>query len=231
MQQLKAQGEPMAALGSTESQEVINALSLLSQQGQGLKAAWEQRQQQLQEGLELQKFGQEVDGFTATCSKHEAFLQLDNLGEDVGEARSLLQQHQEFGRLLSILGPRAEALQACGKKLAPSQHPAAHKVREKLQSVQEQWTRVQERCEQRRRQLLASLQFQDAKEKMEQLEGALQGAETGQDLCSSRGLQKQHRQLESESQTLASKMAALVAQAHQVVNSQPIMEETQKYLQ
>lgn len=80
MQQLKAQGEPMAALGSTESQEVINALSLLSQQGQGLKAAWEQRQQQLQEGLELQKFGQEVDGFTATCSKHEAFLQLDNLG-------------------------------------------------------------------------------------------------------------------------------------------------------
>lgn len=72
---------------------------------------------------------------------------------------------------------------------------------------------------------------QDAKEKMEQLEGALQGAETGQDLCSSRGLQKQHRQLESESQTLASKMAALVAQAHQVVNSQPIMEETQKYLQ
>nr|KAF6487643.1 spectrin beta, non-erythrocytic 5 [Rousettus aegyptiacus] len=343
LQQLKAQGEPVAALDTTDSQEVISALRLLSQQGQGLKAAWEQRQQQLQEGLQLQKFGQEVDGFTAACARHEAFLQLDSLGEDVEEAQSLLQQHQEFGRLLSILGPRAEALQARGKKLAQSQHPAAHKVREKLQSVQEQWTRVQERCEQRRRQLLASLQLQewkqdvmelmlwmkekglvvvdepsqepsnilqklkrheaaerellathghveglqqvgrellssrpcvqedvrarlqglssqweelnykmaehreqlqqarqrdqllvllqDAKEKMEQLEGALQGTEAGQDLCSSRRLQKQHRQLESQSQALTTKMAALVAQAHRVVNPQPIMEETQKLLQ
>lgn len=66
---------------------------------------------------------------------------------------------------------------------------------------------------------------------MEQLEGALQRAETGQDLCSSRGLQKQHHQLESESQALARRMATLVAKAHQVVNSQPIMEETQKHLQ
>lgn len=72
---------------------------------------------------------------------------------------------------------------------------------------------------------------QDAKEKMEQLEGALQGTEAGQDLCSSRRLQKQHRQLESQSQALATKMAALVAQAHRVVNPQPIMEETQKLLQ
>lgn len=66
---------------------------------------------------------------------------------------------------------------------------------------------------------------------MEQLEGALQSAETGQDLRSSRRLQTQHHRLEGESQALASNMAALVSQARQVVNSQPIMEETQKSLQ
>lgn len=71
---------------------------------------------------------------------------------------------------------------------------------------------------------------QDAKKKMEQLEGALQSAETGQDLGSSRGLQRQHCQLERESQALASKMAALVSQAHQGLTSQTVMEETQKYL-
>lgn len=43
------------------------------------------------------------------------------------EAQSLLQRHQEFGWLLGALGPRAEALQAHGKKLAQSQHAAAHK--------------------------------------------------------------------------------------------------------
>lgn len=66
---------------------------------------------------------------------------------------------------------------------------------------------------------------------MEQIEGPLQSAEMGQDLGSSWGLQRQHRQLEAESQALAGKMAALVPQAHQVVNTQTIVEETQKYLQ
>lgn len=66
---------------------------------------------------------------------------------------------------------------------------------------------------------------------MEQLEGALQSAEPGQDLGSSRRRQKQHCQLESESQALASKMAALVAQAERGLTSQTVTEETQKYLQ
>ena len=66
---------------------------------------------------------------------------------------------------------------------------------------------------------------------MEQLEGTMQMAEMGQDLGSSRRLQKQHSQLEAESQALASKMAALVPKAHQAVSSQAIVEETQKYLQ
>lgn len=47
--------------------------------------------------------------------------------EDMGETQSLLQRHQEFGWLLGALGPRAEALWACGEKLAQNQHPAAHK--------------------------------------------------------------------------------------------------------
>ncbi|XP_061286842.1 spectrin beta chain, non-erythrocytic 5 isoform X2 [Bos javanicus] len=343
LQQLETQGQPMAASGSPDFREAASTLRLLGHQGQELKAAWEQRQQQLQEGLELQKFGRDVDGFTASCANHEAFLQLDVLQEGVVEAQSLMQKHQECGRLLDALGSRAEDLRARGKKLAQSRHPAAHKVREQLQSIQEQWTRVQERSEQRRRQLLASLQLQEwkqdvvevmlwmeekgkvlvdepsrepsnimrklrrheaatrelaatqghveglqqvgrellssrphaqedvqarlqglsskwedlrckmaehgkqlqqarqqdqllrllqeAKEKMEQLEGTVQRAEVGQDLGSSQGLQKQHCQLEAESQALASKMAALVPEARQAISSQAIMEETQKYLQ
>lgn len=72
---------------------------------------------------------------------------------------------------------------------------------------------------------------QDAKAKVEQLEGTLRSAETGQDLGSVRRLQTQHCQLERESQALAGHMAALVSQAQQVANSQPLAEETQKYLQ
>ncbi|KAM8780237.1 LOW QUALITY PROTEIN: spectrin beta chain, non-erythrocytic 5 [Rhynchonycteris naso] len=156
MQQLETQGQRMAAL---DSQEVTSTLRLLGQHSQGLKTAWEQKQQQLQKGLELQRFGQAVDGFSANCANHKAFLKLDSLGEDVGEAQSLLQWHKGFGRFLGSLDARAEALWACGRKLPQSQQPA-HKVREQLQRIQAQWTRSQEKSDQRRRQLLASLQFQ-----------------------------------------------------------------------
>lgn len=80
LQQLEAQGQPIAAVDSPDSQEVACALKLLGQEGWGLQAAWEQRQQWLQEGLELQRFSQEVDSFTATCANHEAFLGPDSLG-------------------------------------------------------------------------------------------------------------------------------------------------------
>lgn len=94
LQQLEAQGQPMAALDSPDSHEVASALRLLGQQGRGLKAAWEQRQQRLQEGLELQRFSREVDGFTATCANHEAFLQLDSLGVwSQGCAAGVLRPH------------------------------------------------------------------------------------------------------------------------------------------
>ncbi|XP_053451516.1 spectrin beta chain, non-erythrocytic 5 [Nycticebus coucang] len=342
MHQLEAQSQPMASMDSSNALEVASAQRLLGQQGRELQAAWEQRQQWLQEGLELLRFGREVDAFTATCANHEVFLCLDNLGEDVQKAQSLLQQHREFGQLLDTLGPRADSLWAHGEKLLQSQHPAAHKIREQLQGAQAQWTRLQEKSGQRGQQLLESLQLQewkrdvaelmlwlegkglmavdepshmagstlqklrrhrvaeselmasrghmerlqqagrellsrrprgwediqpqlwglsskwkeltcrmaecgdklqqagqheqllrqlqDAKEKMEQLEGALQSTDTGQDLRSSQRLQTQHRQLESRSQALAAQLATLVSQARGVVTSQAILEETQKYL-
>lgn len=80
LQQLEAQSQLVAVSDSPESQKVASALRLLGQQGQQLKALWEQRQQELLEGLELQRFGQEVDGFTTMCASHEALLHLDNLG-------------------------------------------------------------------------------------------------------------------------------------------------------
>ncbi|XP_060228154.1 spectrin beta chain, non-erythrocytic 5 [Meriones unguiculatus] len=169
LQQLEMQSQLVAVSDSPESRKVASALRLLGQQGQELKALWEQRQQELLEGLELQRLGQEVDGFIATCASHEALLHQDNVGEDIGEAQSLLQQHQGLGWLRSILGYRAEALRARGEKLLLSQHPAMHKIRELLHSAQAQWTRVQERSDQRREQLLASLQVQEWKQAVAEL--------------------------------------------------------------
>lgn len=85
LQQLEAQGQLVAVSDSPQSTEVASTLRLLGQHSQQLKALWEQRQQKHWEGLELHRFGQEVDGFMATCASHEALLQLDNLGVTFGK--------------------------------------------------------------------------------------------------------------------------------------------------
>nr|XP_048315627.1 spectrin beta chain, non-erythrocytic 5 [Myodes glareolus] len=169
LRQLEAQAQLVAISDSPRSQEVASALRLLGQQSQQLKALCGQREQKLRDRLELQRFGQEVDSFIATCTGHEAFLHQDNLGEDLREAQSLLQQHQGFGWLRSTLGSRAEALQACGEKLLLSQHPAEPKIRELLHSARKQWARVQERNQQRREQLLASLRLHEWKQAVAEL--------------------------------------------------------------
>lgn len=80
VQQLEAQGQLLVGSDSPQYQEVASALRLLGHQSQQLKTLWEMRRQKLQEGLQLQRFGQEVDGFIVTCASHEALLHPDNLG-------------------------------------------------------------------------------------------------------------------------------------------------------
>lgn len=80
LQQLEAQAQLVAISDSPWSQEVASALRLLGRQSQELKALCGQREQKLQDRLELQRFGREVDSFIATCTGHEAFLHQDNLG-------------------------------------------------------------------------------------------------------------------------------------------------------
>ncbi|XP_056671969.1 spectrin beta chain, non-erythrocytic 5 [Monodelphis domestica] len=347
MRQLEARGRQLSSLEAQDAQAVAAALEQLRRQAHRVDAAWEQGQQRLQQGVELQMFVQEANRFDAACSNHEAFLRLDSLGEDVSDVQNLLQQHQEFNQLLQTLGPRAENLRSHGKKLTENFHFASHMIRERIASSQNRWTKLQEMSEQRKRQLLASLQLQkwnrdvaemmlwmeekclmaadessrepgvilrklkrheatesevlangamveqlqqlgiklldtehhareetraklqdldktwkelnhkmaahgdelrqagqqaqllellqEAKEKMEQMERGLQSAETGQDLHSSRELQRKQKQLESESQQLAEKMSTIVTHAQSVAanrfDSQTILDETQKYLQ
>ncbi|XP_078007768.1 LOW QUALITY PROTEIN: spectrin beta chain, non-erythrocytic 5 [Phascolarctos cinereus] len=161
MRQLEAQGQQLASLEAQDSQAVANALKQLGQQARGVDAAWERCHRRLQQGLELQMFVREADGFSATCANHEAFLRLDSLGEDVGDVQNLLQRHREFDHLLETLGPRAESLRSHGERLTESQHFATHMIRERIANSQDRWTKLQEMSKQRKKQLLTSLQLQE----------------------------------------------------------------------
>uniref|UniRef100_A0A4X2KK95 Spectrin beta, non-erythrocytic 5 n=1 Tax=Vombatus ursinus TaxID=29139 RepID=A0A4X2KK95_VOMUR len=159
--QLEARGQQLASLETQDSQAVADALKQLGQQARGVDVAWERCHRRLQQGLELQMFVREADGFGATCANHEAFLRLDSLGEDVGHVQNLLQRHREFDHLLETLGPRAESLKSHGERLTERQHFATHMIRERIVNTQNRWTKLQEMSKQRKKQLLASLQLQE----------------------------------------------------------------------
>ncbi|XP_072479324.1 spectrin beta chain, non-erythrocytic 5 [Notamacropus eugenii] len=161
MRQLEAQGQQLARLEAQDSTTMANALKQLGQMAHRVDAAWDQCHRRLQQGLELQMFVREANGFSATCTNHEAFLRMDSLGEDVSDVQNLLQQHQEFDQVLETLGPRVESLRSHGERLTENQHFATHMIRERIANSQDRWSRLQEMSKQRKKQLLSSLQLQE----------------------------------------------------------------------
>lgn len=149
-----------------------------------------------------------------------------------------LMQHAVAESELRASHGHVEHLQQVGKELSGSQPQAREDIQARLQGLSSQWEELNHKTAQRwdqlqqarwQDQLLRLLQ--EAKEKMEQLEGAQQDAEARQDPGSSRWLQRRLCQLEAEGQMLADKMAALCSQAHGAGTSQSILDETQRCLQ
>ncbi|KAM7327506.1 hypothetical protein ACRRTK_013873 [Alexandromys fortis] len=174
LRQLEAQAQLVAISDSPPSQEVASALRLLGQQGQQLKALWGQREQELRDRLELQRFGQEVDSFVAICTSHEAFLHQDNLGEwkqavaelmlwmeekwpmvadEPSQACSSVRQKLKWQEIAEreLLASRGymEDLQQAGRKLLHSHPYAQEDIQNRLQDLNHKWEELDHRVAER----------------------------------------------------------------------------------
>ncbi|XP_028933726.1 spectrin beta chain, non-erythrocytic 5 [Ornithorhynchus anatinus] len=237
---LKAHGDRLVQKQHFASPAIEEKVSSSQDRWARLQTNSGQRKRQLLASLQLQEWHRDAAELELWMEE-KWLIAVDESYREPSNVLRKLKWHEAAESELLVNRGRVEELQQTGNKLVESGHDAREGVRAKLLELGRKWEKLNSKMADRGDKLRQAGQqeqlmelLQEAKEKMEQMERGLQGAETGHDLRSSRALQKQHGQLEQESQELADKMSAIIARARSVAtghfNSESILEETQKYL-
>ncbi|XP_041968361.1 spectrin beta chain, non-erythrocytic 2 isoform X3 [Aricia agestis] len=113
-----------------------------------LDQAWLQRKTYLTQAHSLQVFKEQARQVEDWLAAKEAFLNNDDLGENLDGVESLLRKHGEFARLLESQGARVDELARAGNAALPEHYDAAY-IRDRLTRVQRRAAQLTESCRQR----------------------------------------------------------------------------------
>ncbi|KAM3918253.1 spectrin beta chain, non-erythrocytic 5 [Leptodactylus fuscus] len=146
---------------SGNSPEVQDSLKNLTQQYNELSDLWVKRKQKLEQGLELQQFLREADSINAAISSHEAFLRVNDLGDQLDTVQSLLNRHKQFEKVLAALNTRVSSLRTNGESLVAKDHFASALIKQRVSDTQNRYDNLDQKSDERQKQLLASLKLQE----------------------------------------------------------------------
>ncbi|KAM9294405.1 spectrin beta chain, non-erythrocytic 5 [Gastrophryne carolinensis] len=159
MNELHQRGQTV--LQSSKSPEVQVSLVTLIQEYNGLGDLWVKRKNKLEQGLELQQFLREADRINAALSSHEAFLRVDDLGDQLDTVQSLLNRQRQFEKVLDALRNRVNSLKANGETLKKNGHFATTLIKQKVFDTQKRFESLDEKSKEREKRLLDSLGLQE----------------------------------------------------------------------
>ncbi|XP_075049076.1 spectrin beta chain, non-erythrocytic 5 [Mixophyes fleayi] len=149
------------ALRYNNSPDVRDSLVNLTQGYNDLSDLWLERRVRLEQGLELQQFLREADSINAALSSHEAFLRVDDLGDQLDTVQSLLNRHEQFEKVLASLKNRVNGLGMNGEALVEKDHFAGALIKQRLSDTQKRYNSLDHKAEERHKCLLDSLRLQE----------------------------------------------------------------------
>ncbi|XP_038646180.1 spectrin beta chain, non-erythrocytic 5 [Scyliorhinus canicula] len=126
-----------------------------------LGTAWTERNEKLQEGLELQHFNREADRIEATLSGHEAFLKISDLGDNVDSVSSLLKRHEDFENMLKVTDQRIQGLQDKASRFTQNNSYVNNTVQKRVFLIGDRWNDLNRANDFRRNRLLQSQKVQE----------------------------------------------------------------------
>ncbi|XP_071971772.1 spectrin beta chain, non-erythrocytic 5 isoform X1 [Engystomops pustulosus] len=146
---------------SSNSPEVRHSLVNLVGGYNELSDLWVERRKKLEEGLELQQFVREAESINAAISSHEAFLRVNDLGDQLDTVQSLLNRHKQFEKVLAALNNRVTGLQTNGDSLVAKDHFASPLIKRTVFDTQKRYETLDRKSDDRQKQLLNSLRLQE----------------------------------------------------------------------
>ncbi|XP_067895807.1 spectrin beta chain, non-erythrocytic 5 isoform X2 [Heterodontus francisci] len=126
-----------------------------------LETAWNQQNEKLQEGLELQQFNRDADRIEATLSGHEAFLKIHDLGDTVDSVSSLLKRHEDFENMLKVTDQRIRGLQDRASRLTQSSNYTNSTIQKRVFLISDGWNDLNRSSDYRKNRLFQSQKLQE----------------------------------------------------------------------
>ncbi|XP_044739331.1 spectrin beta chain, non-erythrocytic 1 isoform X2 [Chrysoperla carnea] len=141
--------------------EIAERIERLQAENQAVKRGWAEKNDWLQQCLNLQLFNREADQIDASTSGHEAFLEFNKLGSSLDEVEALLKRHDDFENTLFVQDERIKSFREMADKLIADDHYDSKNIEDRKNQVIARRQAVKNNALARRQALLASRHFQE----------------------------------------------------------------------
>lgn len=140
--------------------EIPGTLEKLYNEQQGVNKNWKDKEQYLQQCVELQIFNREADKIDATTKSHEAFLDYLDLGSSLDDVEAILKRHNDFENTLGVQDKVVKTFSDNADKLIRNGHYDSPYIDERRNQVLAKRQKVKDLSARRRSALESSKDYQ-----------------------------------------------------------------------
>ncbi|CAP39687.2 Protein CBR-SMA-1 [Caenorhabditis briggsae] len=151
--------------------KVEEQLQALVSEMAALRDLYRRRDTILKQQLDLQLFNRESERIDAATKGHEAFLEFDNLGDSVESVENLLKRHRDLEAKLDAQEARLEAFSRTADDMIKAQHADSAYIEQRRRDVLARREAVRRAAAQRKKQLEASLEYQEMRREADEVMG------------------------------------------------------------
>ncbi|XP_055516190.1 spectrin alpha chain, non-erythrocytic 1 isoform X2 [Leucoraja erinacea] len=202
----------------------FNAIKELNEQWKSLQQLAEERSQVLGSAHEVQRFHRDADETKEWIEEKNQALNTDNYGHDLASVQALQRKHEGFERDLAALGDKVNSLGETANRLIQSHPESVEDVQEKCTELNQAWTNLVERADQRKGKLNDShdLQrflsdFRDLMSWINGIRGLVSSEELAKDVTGAEALLERHQEHRTEIDARAGTFQAFEQFGHQLL--------------
>uniref|UniRef100_A0A7M4E180 Spectrin alpha chain, non-erythrocytic 1 n=1 Tax=Crocodylus porosus TaxID=8502 RepID=A0A7M4E180_CROPO len=177
----------------------------LNERWRSLQQLAEERSQLLGSAHEVQRFHRDADETKEWIEEKNQALNTDNYGHDLASVQALQRKHEGFERDLAALGDKVNSLGETAQRLIQSHPESAEDLQEKCTELNQAWSSLGKRADQRKEKLGDShdLQrflsdFRDLMSWINGIRGLVSSDELAKDVTGAEALLERHQEHRTE---------------------------------
>lgn len=140
-------------LSTQVPKEELAVIDQLVEEYEQMCQEWQDKTDYLKECKNLITFNQEADRIDTIINSDLAFLEIDNLGNNINDVLSLIKQHETFNSKLLAKDQRVHNLADFGEKLIQNKHYDSKQIEERRKAVIDHCKTLKNKAYERRKQL------------------------------------------------------------------------------